>query len=313
MRSLNLGQTNFVRPFPLLDPPRRPDTMGRNRSRRGAGGSGRDRGEKRRGADTGRSGYEGPSLSMWDFAQCDPKRCTGRKLTRAGMMRALKPSATARGVVLTPNADTAVSYADAEIAAERGLAVVDCSWARVDDVPFASLRGGPPRLLPFLVAANPVNYGKPLRLTCAEAAAAALFIMRYEDAARTVMAQFTWGHAFWDVNLHLLERYAEAPNSTAVVAVQNEYIRACERDTAARKTLAYGEIPELDEDESKESEAEVLDEQELPAHGDEQYELAESVDKRLTLEEHEPECDAAKKNVVDATAQIGAPVLSSGR
>ena len=233
--------------------------MGRNRGRRGRGGRsyGRDHGGSRRGPISEQTGYEGPSLSMWDFAQCDPKRCTGRKLARAGMMRSLRPSATSRGVVLTPNADTAVSYADAEIAAERGLAVVDCSWARVDDVPFASLRGGPPRLLPFLVAANPVNYGKPLRLTCAEAAAAALFIMRYKDAARTVMEQFTWGHAFWDVNLHLLERYAAAANSTAVVAVQNEYIAACERDTAARRSLSYGEVPELDDDESEESECEL--------------------------------------------------------
>lgn len=39
-----------------------------------------------------------------------------------------------------------VSREDYNLVKQKGLAVVDCSWARLDDVPFVKLRCTAPRL-----------------------------------------------------------------------------------------------------------------------------------------------------------------------
>ena len=51
-------------------------------------------------------------LRMWDFQQCDSKRCTGRKLEKFGYLRVLKLGQPFHGVVLSPHGEVSVSRAD---------------------------------------------------------------------------------------------------------------------------------------------------------------------------------------------------------
>ena len=62
------------------------------------------------------------------------------------------------------------------------MAVIDCSWAHFDEVRVKSLKQNE-RLLPLCKAANPVNYGKDIKLNCAEALAGALFLSGFHDEA----------------------------------------------------------------------------------------------------------------------------------
>jgi len=80
-------------------------------------------------------------LAMWDFGQCDVKRCTGRKLERFGFIRALKIGQKWGGVILSPLGRKTVSKEDAKVIAKFGACVVDCSWAKVSEIPVRTISG----------------------------------------------------------------------------------------------------------------------------------------------------------------------------
>eukprot|EP01147_Barroeca_monosierra_P008027 gene8027-741_t len=184
-------------------------------------------------------------LAMWDFAQCDPRRCTGRKLIRMQLCRELATRSAFSGVVLSPNATACVSPRDRDIVFENGIAVVDCSWAELDKVPFHKMKMSHSRLLPYLVAANPVNYGRPLKLSCAEAFAACCCIVGLQEEAEDILSKFKWGHAFFSLNNDLLQSYAACSTAAEVVGVQNRYIEQLQEEADAKKTVPYGQCTQL--------------------------------------------------------------------
>ncbi|KAE8257736.1 hypothetical protein A4X13_0g2171 [Tilletia indica] len=164
-------------------------------------------------------------LAQWDFGHCDPKRCSGKKLARLGLIRELRVGQRFRGIVLTPNATQTLSPADTPVLAEHGLAVVECSWARLDEVPFGKIKSPHERLLPHLVATNPVNYGKSMKLNCVEALAAALFITSHDPLAHHLLSKFGWGQQFPIVNKGLLDRYKACTDPEQILAVAEELVQ----------------------------------------------------------------------------------------
>lgn len=174
-------------------------------------------------------------LAMWDFGQCDIKRCTGRKLSRFGLLKELRINQRFGGVVLSPMGNKCISKEDQQLLHKRGLAVVDCSWARLTDVPFVTLRCAAPRLLPWLVAANPVNYGRPCELSCVEALAAALLICGEEETANVLLSKFKWGHSFLSLNRELLKAYSECKTGEEIISVQNNWL--C-KNSKTRKSIS---------------------------------------------------------------------------
>ena len=246
--------------------------------------------------------------ACWDLGHCDAKRCSGKRLMRSGLMRELHIGQKFAGVVVSPKGKKTLSPADREILEQYGAAVVECSWNRIEEVPFSRIGGKCERLLPYLVAANQTNYGKPWRLNCVEALAACFAICGHHDWAEQVLSPFSYGEAFLDINAGLLKRYAACKDEEEIKKAEENWLAKIEREYAEsrlekkenegnedawkggnmnRRAIDDSdddedgedgekkEKGEGDEDDEEEEEEEERDRFELPPESDDEEEMAE--------------------------------------
>ncbi len=160
---------------------------------------------------------------VYDKNQCDPKKCTAKRMLKFGLAKEVKSlSAIPNGsIVLSPFAEKALSPDDIRYA-RHGLVVMDLTWTNIDDFPRP--RNTNDRALPYLLASNPINWGRPMELNSAEAVMASLIIMGEREQADTFMGRFNWAPEFIRLNGNLLEDYSKAKDSTDIVRIQKEYI-----------------------------------------------------------------------------------------
>ena len=156
-----------------------------------------------------------PRASVIMMKQDDPSKCTAAKMVRFGLVRAVR-QAPRNNLILNPYADRMLIPADGR----RGICAVDCSW-RLAAGQFIDAKNG--RILPPLLAGNPVNYSRIGMLSTAEALSAALFITGRRDAAVSILDKFRWGHTFLDLNSNILEEYAGARTAQDMLQISESY------------------------------------------------------------------------------------------
>ena len=164
-------------------------------------------------------------IIVYHAKQCDPKKCTTLKLRRHNLVRVVhRIRALPKGsVILNPFSKKAFSPKDRLRLEKRGLTAIDCSWIHADEVFELSIHGAS-RCLPYLIAANPVNYGAPTKLSTVEALAAALYIVGLKDKAERLLSIFKWGSQFINLNRELLDSYAKAKDSGEVIELQTKFM-----------------------------------------------------------------------------------------
>jgi pre-rRNA-processing protein TSR3 len=165
-------------------------------------------------------------LVVYDADEDDPKKCTAKKLHRFGYIFLEKNIRRLpyHAVLLNPFAEKSLSREDHQNAKDHGLVALDCSWKTAEQS-FEFLKTTTiARALPFLLAANPVNYGKPFQLSTLEAFAAALYIFGEIEHAKKIVGIYTWGPRFLELNREPLEDYRQARDSAEVIRLMKQYI-----------------------------------------------------------------------------------------
>ena len=162
------------------------------------------------------------------LAQDDRKKNTAVKLSKKSKLKLHENlrRIPRNGILLDPLCGKIFGPEDHKILlGGKPLVALDCSWKQINDS-LASISKKTKlihRTLPILLAANPVNWGKPTKLTTAEAIAATLYLIGKTEQAKEILSVFNWGEQFFILNKEPLEEYSKAKSSEELVNLQFEF------------------------------------------------------------------------------------------
>jgi len=168
------------------------------------------------------------SIYVYHLDDDDPKKCTAQKMKKFDLANIVThmEELPRGGILLDPYAEKAISREDREAVMDFGLVAIDCSWENAEEVFRKAVKNRKlsSRALPFLMAVNPVNYGKPFKLTTLEALAGALCIMGWVEDGEKLLNIYNWGKSFIPMNREPLKDYSKAKTSAEVAKAQENFI-----------------------------------------------------------------------------------------
>src|SRR5947207_10672460 len=103
-------------------------------------------------------------------------------------------------------------------------------------------------------------------------------ISGYRDWAEQVLNGFSWGHAFFEVNGDLLERYAQCEDAEEIGEVQEAWLARLEREWVESREDKVGQDEWAGGNPNRRDDSEDEDEEEEESEADEEEEEGEAVD-----------------------------------
>ena len=167
-------------------------------------------------------------LHVIHLEQDDPRKCTARRLGSQGLaqLHFEVRGAPKRGFLLDPTATVVLGPEDKRMIDLGGsMVALDCSWKKVEDSLLMLDRKTKleSRALPILLASNPVSWGKPGRLSTAEALAASLYLMGRKEQSIRIFDPFPFGKQFMELNKGPLNAYIGALSREELTELQWEF------------------------------------------------------------------------------------------
>lgn len=156
--------------------------------------------------------------------QDDPNKCTSAKLIRFNKAKPIFYQSQIRSkmIVLNPYSREFLTKKDRKSIHDYGIVAIDCSWNKAEKILKKRFKGIN-RKLPFLLAANPINYGRIGQLSSIEALASALYISDFEGQANEILSLFKWGVSFMTLNKSPLVEYKSATSDEEVYKIQKAF------------------------------------------------------------------------------------------
>ncbi len=162
-----------------------------------------------------------PRIYVVYYRMDDPRKNTAAKMVRKGLAIYTR-HVPRRAVVLDPYAREYLGPWDRVCIERHGLVVIDVSWKKIRQQYFRV--PGIHRKLPYLIAGNPVNYGKPFILSSIEAVTAALYITGFLDTVEKLQGLYKWMNTFLQLNKEPLEDYRRTTDKKQYIELIKQYI-----------------------------------------------------------------------------------------